>query len=328
MRDELDVTPSATGTSSAELARDVRAGLGGSGLKRLPSKHLWDAVGSALFEAICALPEYGVSRAGERLLARHATELAELLATDLSVVELGSGSGRKLRLVLEGLHGKRIGACAAVDVSTEALACTRVEVAEVCGPSFVPIAAPYRRGLRTALERRAGGQVLVLFLGGNVGNFGRDEARRFLRDVRSNLMRDDALLLGVDLVKPADVLLRAYDDPLGVTAAFDKNVLARMNRELGADFDLASFRHEARWRERERRIEMHLVSERAQTVAVPGAGIEARFERGESIWTESSEKYALEELDVLARAAGFRVRRRWVDREWPFAHALLVADGA
>jgi dimethylhistidine N-methyltransferase len=292
----------------------------------MPARYLYDAVGSALFEAICALPEYGVSRAGERLLARHGADLRAHLRRELGIVELGSGSGRKLRLLLEALHGVRIVECAAVDVSAAALACTRTEVAEVCGPNFLPIAAPYRRGLREALRHRAGHPVLVLFLGGNLGNYERAEAREFLQDVRASLVPGDALLLGLDLVKPPGVLRAAYDDPLGVTAAFDKNLLARMNHELGADFDLARFRHEARWSAEHRRVEMHLRSTADQRVAIPGADIEVDFRAGETIWTESSVKYELAELDELAAAGGFRLAERWVDAEWPFVHALLVAS--
>ena len=150
----------------------------------------------------------------------------------------------------------------------------------------------------------------------------------FLRDVRAALRPGDALLLGADLLKPIDVLLRAYDDALGVTAAFDKNVLVRINRELDARFDLALFEHEAVWNEMQRRVEMHLRSRVEQVVAIPGAEIVVELSRGETIWTESSHKYSLDDVNEIAQRSGFEIVARWIDPEWPFVHALLIASPA
>lgn len=308
------------------FASDVRDGLSAR-VKHIPSKYLYDAVGSALFEAICGLPEYGVSRAGDRLLEAHAREITDFVPGPLRVIELGPGSGKKLHVLLDGIGKSALSACAAVDVSPTALVCTQAEIASVCGDRFDAIADVYRQGLRCALSRRERGErALVVFLGSNLGNYERAEAIEFLGDVRRALEPGDALLLGLDLVKPEEELIAAYDDALGVTAAFDKNLLVRINRELGGCFDPDCFRHEARWRPQQQRIEMHLRTEIPHTVAIRGAGIDVHFNRGESIWTESSEKYRLDELAPLARMAGFRLETQWVDHEWPFVHALLVAD--
>jgi L-histidine Nalpha-methyltransferase len=163
-----------------------------------------------------------------------------------------------------------------------------------------------------------------LFLGSTIGNFERGPAEQFLREIRSLLRPDDSLLLGTDLVKPVSQILPAYDDPTGVTAAFNLNLLARINRELGGNFDLRNFRHEARYNEAERRIEMHLRSEKAQAVNIPAAEFQFTLRAGETIWTESSHKFGLAEIQSLARATGFVCVEQWVDSEWPFAENLLT----
>jgi uncharacterized SAM-dependent methyltransferase len=167
--------------------------------------------------------------------------------------------------------------------------------------------------------------LLVLFLGSTIGNFDREAAEEFLRDVRRILRFGDALLLGTDLEKSAETQLLAYDDPTGVTAAFNLNLLARVNRELGADFDLKKFTHEARWNAEERRIEMHLRSEERQRVYIPRSEVFVEFEAGETIWTESSHKYVADQVPKMARRTGFHGEAQWVDKEWPFAQNLWVA---
>lgn len=310
----------------AQFVSDVRAGLGGAGQKTLSPKYFYDALGSALFEAICRLDEYGLSRAGERLLVQHARELPHHVRGVLRIVELGGGSGRKLRLLLEGLAGVEVAGCAGVDVSPAALEAMRDELDELPGVRFEGIVDTFLDGLTTAASRRAAGQrLVVLFLGSNLGNSTSAEADRLLAGVRARLVTGDTLMLGLDLAGDERTLLRAYDDPLGVTAAFDKNVLARMNRELGANFDLARFDHEARWSARERRVEMHLRSRGAQRVEIPAAGIVVHFADGETLWTESSHKYVLAELPALGSRAGFELSAHWVDERWPFVHALFTA---
>jgi uncharacterized SAM-dependent methyltransferase len=167
---------------------------------------------------------------------------------------------------------------------------------------------------------------LVLFLGSTIGNFDRNEAQGFVSEIRAKLAPGDHLLLSTDLVKPIPRMLAAYDDEVGVTAAFNRNVLCRINRELDADLDLSKFRHVARYDEAERRIEMHLESTEKQTARIPRAGLIVTFDRGESIWTESSHKFTSEEVVSMAEKAGFVCDAQWVDEEWPLAQSLLRAD--
>jgi dimethylhistidine N-methyltransferase len=304
----------------ASFAADVRAGLSRAPLS-LPSRWLYDDVGSALFEAITALDEYPLTRAEERIIARAAGELAARAPRTPIVVELGAGSGRKTRRIVEAVRAPRY---APIDVSPSALAaCTRAlaEVAQV-----TPVEGEYRAGLARALADRGDHPALVLFLGSTIGNFDRDDAAAFVRDVRAALRPGDAFLLAADLVKPAAQLVLAYDDPTGVTAAFDRNVLARINRELGGDLDLRAFRHEARWNAAERRIEMHLVATRPVVARIAAAGIVLRMERGQSIWTESSHKWTEPELIELGVAAGFAHVATWRDDDWPFAEALFAVS--
>jgi dimethylhistidine N-methyltransferase len=305
------------------LAQDVREGLG-KPQKELPAKYFYDAVGSALFEAITRLPEYGLTRAEERLLWKHAREVPERLASPLVVAELGSGCGQKTRLVLEAIGARqRQVLYHAIDASPAALEACRATMSSIPGVRFRGIPGFYEEGLEEIARRRPSEQpLLVMFLGSNLGNFDPEQARAFLAGVRRRLAPGDALLLGTDLVKPEPCLLAAYDDAAGVTAAFNLNLLARINRELGADFDLRRFRHLARWSAGERRIEMHLVSQVAQRVTLARLGLTVSFERGETIWTESSHKFTLAELPGMAVSAGFVPLAGWVDEEWPFAENL------
>ena len=316
----------APGQNGRDLARAVKAGLGGRGPKSLPSRLLYDDLGSALFEAITRLPEYGLTRADDRLLHAHAAEIAGFGHPPLAVAELGSGSGRKARPILDAIARREPGVTYyPIDLSAAALAQCRVELGAIHGVGVEPIRASYGEGLSRAVEAaRPGERLLVLFLGGTIGNFDRDEAVRFLADIRSRLRPGDGLLVGTDLVKPVPALLAAYDDALGVTAAFNRNLLVRINRELGAGFDLARFAHEARWNESERRIEMHLVARTAHTVALPALGIAVEFREGETIWTESSYRYEPDELPRMAARAGYDCLEQWIDEEWPFAETLLT----
>jgi L-histidine Nalpha-methyltransferase len=314
--------------SIADFGAEVRSGLTQPGQKELPSKYLYDEVGSALFEVITTLPEYGLCRADERLLRQHAEEMIRpLLPAPIVVAELGSGSGKKTRWILQALARRQRTRYYPIEISPTALAQCAKELGQLDWVSVVGFERPYLDGLRSvAANRRVGERLLVLFLGGTIGNFDRCAGEQFLARVRCRLEPGDGLLLGTDLEKPLPQLLRAYDDPLGVTAAFNLNLLARINRELGGEFDLEAFRHLARYDEAERRIEMHLLSLRQQTVAIRGAGLVTVLEEGETIWTESSHKYQAEEIARMARRSGFRAEAQWVDREWPFAQTLLVAE--
>jgi L-histidine N-alpha-methyltransferase len=308
-----------------DLLAEVKAGLTAA-TKKLPASLLYDELGTALFEAISDLPEYGLTRADERILRSNAADIMRGLAPPLVIAELGSGSGRKTRPLLEALTSRRPVSYYPIDISPAALERCETELGTISGVKLTAIQGDYVQGLLEAASRRPSGhRMLVLFLGSTIGNFEPENAATFLRDVRRALREGDGLLLGTDLVKPAAMLVPAYDDPLGVTAAFNKNLLARLNREAGASFDLTLFRHEARWRETDRRIEMHLVARRAHEVRIGAIDRTIAFREGESIWTESSYKFRLEDVDRLARSAGFERVARWTDSEWPFAETLLRA---
>jgi len=320
-------SPSMQQVVSSEFAADVRAGLTKPGQRELPSKYLYDEVGSELFEAICLLPEYGLTRADTRLLQRHAEEIISRMPLPTHVAELGSGSGKKTRYILEALAKRRCTFYYPIEISPAALAACEKELGQLDCVSMVGYEKPYLEGLRAVAARREPGEHLyVLFLGSTIGNFDRPAADDFLRQVRGVLEPGDSLLLGTDFEKDVNMQLLAYDDPVGVTAAFNLNLLARINRELAADFRLRDFRHLALWNSEERRIEMHLQSVRRQRVNIPGSGLLVRLEQGETIWTESSHKYRLEEPPEMAARAGFRQIAQWVDDEWPFAQNLWIVE--
>jgi len=307
-----------------EFAREVRAGLTRTEQKTLPCRYLYDDVGSALFEAITCLSEYGLTRADARILSAHAGDLVELLPPNVIAVELGSGSGAKTRPILEQLYRRQVVVYYPIDLSTPSLARCAQELAGVA--AVIPIEASYLDGLRQAAERRAPGQVLlVLFLGSTIGNFEPEAALDFLLAVRLVLQPGDALLLGTDLVKPVEQMIAAYDDAAGVTAAFNLNLLARINRELDADFNLRQFQHMARYTPEAQRIEMHLRSREYQIASVRGANLIVDFVPNETICTEVCHKFVPEQLCTMARTSGFRLEAQWIDREWPFAESLLVA---
>jgi L-histidine Nalpha-methyltransferase len=311
----------------SEFAADVREGLTKSGQRELPSKYLYDEVGSALFETISVLPEYGLTRADARLLQKHAREIVGLLPSPVHVAELGSGSGKKTRWILEALSRRQKTFYFPIEISPSALAACEKELGQIDLVSIVGHEQPYLEGLRTVADGRADGDhLLVLFLGSTIGNFDRDAGEEFLRGVRNILREGDALLLGTDLEKNTEDQILAYDDPAGVTAAFNMNLLARINRELRGDFDLACFRHEARWNAMERRMEMHLRSTCRQRVKIPAAGLRMSLDEDETIWTESSHKYRIGEAAEMAERTGFRCEGQWVDEEWPFAQNLLKVE--
>lgn len=310
-----------------EFATDVRAGLTRAGQKELPSKYLYDDVGSALFEVISHLPQYGLTRADERLLRRHASEIVDRVTGPVAVTELGSGSGRKTRWLLEAFCRKQRTSYYPIEISHSALVMCARELSDIDAISIVGLEREYLDGLlEVAAYRKKGQKLLVLFLGSTIGNFDRPAGIKFLSQVRNVLQKGDSLLLGTDLEKPAWQVLQAYDDELGVTAAFNLNLLARINRELGADFDLAQFAHFARLNHEAGSVEMHLRSKRRQVVTIPAAEVVVEFQKDESIWTESSHKYKADEIVQLANIAGFRCEVQWIDEQWPFAENLLIAE--
>jgi len=310
-----------------ELASDVRAGLCGAGPKSLPSRYLYDDLGSALFEAIGHLPEYGLTRADERILRAHAHDIVRAMRGASTVAELGSGSGRKTRWLLESMGTAHPVAYYPIDISSAALDRCELELGRLPAVQVEPIEADYLSGLsQVAARRRQDERLLLLFLGSTIGNFEPAEAADFIREVRRRLRPGDGFLIGTDLVKPAATLVAAYDDALGITAAFNLNILRRINRELDADFNLDVFQHEARWNAPNRRVEMHLVAAVGHTVRIRAIDLAVTFRAGESIWTESSYKYEAEDPTRAFRGASFSVAGQWRDREWPFAESLLVAS--
>jgi L-histidine Nalpha-methyltransferase len=306
-----------------EFVRDVRAGLSGFGQKTLPCRYFYDAVGSALFEAITHLAEYGLTRADARILQAHAPDITRCLHGPLIVAELGSGSGIKTRAVLESLSFQRTLDYYPIDVSATALAQCARELESLAAVD--PIEGSYLEGMSAvASRRRPGEKLLVLFLGSTIGNFEPGDAIDFLTTLRTRMCPGDGLLLGTDLVKPPDRLLAAYDDAAGVTAAFNLNLLARINRELDADFNLRHFQHEARYHAEAQRIEMHLRSSTGQTVRIAKAEMCADFAVGETILTEVCHKFRADQIADIARATGFRLERQWLDEDWAFAESLLT----
>jgi L-histidine Nalpha-methyltransferase len=279
--------------------------------RQLPSRYLYDALGSSLFEAICRLPWYAITRTEQHLLQQHARDIFRLLPSLSTVVELGPGSGEKLVTLLTANTRQDL-TVHLVDVSGAALAKAAAAVSALSARAVVTHEKTYQDGLHAICARCAPGQrTLALFLGSNVGNFDPPGSDALLLNIRTAIGAGSALLLGTDLVKPERDLLLAYDDPLGVTAAFNRNLLVRVNRELGADFDVSRFAHRAIWNAEHSRVEMHLVSNGRQRVRVPASDVDLSFEPGETIWTESSYKYRTSDIVPMVARAGFAVIEQW-----------------
>jgi L-histidine N-alpha-methyltransferase len=311
------------------FAEDVRAGLA-SRPKHLYPKYFYDELGSQLFEAICLLPEYYLTRAENEILARHADAIVnEVAGEKVSLVEMGSGSALKTRLVIEALLRKQDELVyTPVDISATALeTSSRVLLQSYPRLRINAYAADYYDAIGALQERPRASRTLALFLGSNVGNFDPAEAHTFLSALRRVLAPGDALLLGADLKKSARVLEAAYDDALNVTAAFNLNQLARINRELDADFDLRAFRHQAVYNEDQGRVEVYIVSARAQRVSIRTLEMEIEFAAGERIHTENSHKYDLAGLSELAAATGYERARTWLDEREQFSSNLFIAEG-
>jgi dimethylhistidine N-methyltransferase len=324
--------PAVAGPTFAErsFSEDTRRGLTATPKVLFP-KYFYDALGSRLFEAICELPEYYLTGAETEIFQRYAGEIAGSLDGSLRLLELGSGDGRKTRLLIEALVARQGGLeYLPIDVSRSAVEQSSEWLLhlfpELTVTAFV---ADYQAGLLAFRKQGmpSGVRTLALFLGSTIGNLDHGDRISLLHDIRAVLRPGDGLLLGVDLRKSESVLLPAYDDALGVTAAFNLNLLSRINRELGGGFDLATFRHRARWNQDFGRIEMHLESQREQTVPIRDLGVEVRFAAGETIHTESSYKFEPAQVAEMAEAGGFVLRRTWTDRGGRFASNLLTAAG-
>lgn len=323
-RFRLTVAPA--GKAGIDLGQEVVRGLRAVP-KQLPCRFFYDETGSALFEQICELPEYYLTRAEDEILTRHAAEIAASLPVGTMLFELGSGSAKKTRRVIEAFLARSAELTyTPIDISRSMLeASSRSLLVAYPTLAIHALAAEYDSAARY-LRVEPGRPKLVLWLGSNVGNFDRREAARFLGKLSSRLEPLDRLLVGIDRRKSRVMLERAYDDSRGVTARFNLNLLSRINSELGGHFDLARFRHVAFYDEVEGRIEMHLESLSAQSVRIDRPGVEVTFSRGERVHTENSYKYSQLELEELCRAARLTIERTWLDSEARFGLHLFAPE--
>lgn len=314
----------APGRDQASFGEALLAGLG-SDPKQIPCRFLYDARGSSLFEEICDLPEYYLTRAERQILEAHSDELAERFPTPITLAELGSGSSAKTRLLIEaflGRHGKL--RYVPIDISRSILEASARELLASYGDLEVrAIAGEYAEGLRHVREETERPKLLV-WLGSTVGNLQREEAAGFLKEVRQSLGPIDRMLVGIDLRKARGVLEAAYDDAGGVTARFSLNLLERVNRELGGNFATERFRHRAVYHEPEGRVAIDLVSTCEQSVQVEEIGLECELSAGEPIHVEDSFKYSRDEIRALTAAAGFEVEFSWLDPAKRFSLNLLA----
>ncbi len=314
--------PSAGATPN--LRECVAAGLAATP-KRLPCIFFYDEAGSDLFDAICDLPEYYLTRAEDEILCTSREEILEAAGRPRDVVELGCGSARKTQKLLEAAIAYGDVRFLPIDISEHALAEASENLLKRLQRLFVhAIAGEFQDGLRVLPPSQ--GPRLFLFMGSNIGNLEHEEAAGFLGAIRGQMRVHDRLLLGADLVKEPAVLIAAYNDSAGVTERFNKNVLRRINTELGGEFDLDSFEHRAPWVAERSRIEMHLVSRLPQRVPIRELNAAFGFEAGETIWTESCHKYTEESLSELARKGGLRVQKTWFDSDRRFSVLLLAPD--
>lgn len=321
----LTIHSLATRDLSAGFAEDVRNGLT-SEPKRLSPRYFYDELGSQLFEAICLLPEYYLTRAEDEIIERYADEIVESFDGATTLLEMGSGSAAKTRRIIEALLNKQGSLLfIPVDISATAIeSSSRILLQSFPQLRIEAYAAEYFEALaKLATQPRS--RTLALFLGSNISNFGRAEAPRFLRALREVLKTGDALLLGADLKKDRAILEPAYDDSIGVTAAFNLNLLLRVNRELGGNFDPRNFKHHAYYNEELGRVEIHIESTVNQVVTIPRLDLTVDFAAGERIHTENSYKYDLTDIQRLAEDTGFRCARTWLDSLERFSSNLLVA---
>ena len=320
-------------SDSSSFGEDVRLGLT-SRQKTLKPKYFYDELGSRLFEAICCLPEYYLTRAESEILRTRADEIVSAVRGPVRLVELGSGSAEKTRYLIEALLARqRTLHYLPIDISEASLERSSVVLLESYpGIRITGYAADYFTAMNalsgTIARDSESARTMALFLGSNIGNFDPAEARAFLREVRRMLGPEDGFLIGADLKKSPAVLVPAYDDALGVTAAFNLNLLVRINRELDGDFDLTKFRHSAVYNEQRGRMEANMISRVAHRVRIRAIDLEVEFAAGESIHTENSYKYDLEQLGELAATSGFRLERTWLDSGKRFSFNLFAAANA
>jgi dimethylhistidine N-methyltransferase len=305
---------------TSRIADDVLAGLSKAS-KSLPPWLFYDAIGSKLFEQITELPEYYLTRTEREIFAEHANEMIDAARTgaqnaapeNLTVIELGAGTASKTRILMAAVLSRQFSATFyPIDVSETALRIAEDDLeSDFPGLKVRPLLGDYSQGLNQLASTP--GRKLVLYIGSSIGNFELSEAGNVLRSVGEDLRPGDALLLGVDLVKDAGLLRAAYNDSQGVTAQFNLNILARINRELGADFDLSAFRHVAEWNQQASCMEIYVESLRAQTVWIADIGMKIQFHACERIHTENSYKFTDAMVDDVVSAGGFTLERCWKD---------------
>jgi dimethylhistidine N-methyltransferase len=293
--------------------------------KTLPCKLFYDDLGSELFEQITELPEYYPTRIELEILQESSGEIAESAGVGVSIVELGAGTATKTGTLLRAFTRRQMRVkYFPVDISAAALAAARKRVREDCPAVLVkPVITDFSNGFNFLEE--ISGRKLVLYLGSSIGNFDWTDAVALLRKVQGHLSPGDALLLGTDMVKPAEILVPAYDDAQGVTAQFNKNILRRLNREFDGNFDLDSFRHIAEWNPVKSRMEINLESTRSQTAVLRTLGVKVKLAAGERIHTENSYKYTLPMVERMLCASGFKLEKTWYDkRKWFGLHLARV----
>jgi L-histidine N-alpha-methyltransferase len=319
----LTIEASLWSSTAPDFAADTLQGLSANP-KWLNPMYFYDAEGSRLFERICELPEYYVTRTERGILEKCAGEIAAYSLGSMSLVEFGSGSSAKTRLLIESLISRQGALCyTPIDISSSILVRSSYRLLEDYPQlSVAAQIADYDAGL-AALMNENPSQKLIVFMGSNLGNFDPARALDFLSGIRRSMAEHDYLVIGNDLAKDASLLIAAYDDSRGITAAFNLNLLHRINRELGGTFDISRFDHLARYNGARGRIEMHLKCKKRHTVLIRELGTSFRFEQGETIHTEDSYKYTIGQLDRMFRAAGLKFVRRWLDsRNW-FSITLL-----
>jgi L-histidine Nalpha-methyltransferase len=300
--------------SLPEYADEVLRGLS-SARKTLPCKLFYDARGSALFEQITLLPEYYPTRKELEILRDRSHEIARAVGLPVSIIELGAGTATKTGTLLSAFsRGQMRLKYFPVDISPAALDDAKKRIKLDCPSALVkPVVADFAHGF--GFLHDIPGRKLVLYLGSSIGNFDWSDAVAMLKSVRDQLSSGDALLLGTDMVKPAEILVPAYNDAKGITPEFNKNILTRLNRELGGDFDLNSFRHIAEWNPFASRMEIYLESERDQTVTLNDLRLRIRFGAGERIHTENSYKYTVQMIEQMLCVSGYRLEKTWFDQQ-------------
>jgi len=314
-------TTTDTDNDTELMYKEVLEGLGKSP-KELPCKYFYDELGSQLFDQICELDEYYLTRTELRIMEQNINEISKVLGDEIMLIEYGSGSSEKIKIMLDNIKG--IKAYLPIDISMEHLVKSASQIAAHYKElEVIPVCADYNNSFMIPMPRKSTKRKVVYFPGSTIGNFHPAEAEVFLSRISKVVNAEGGLLIGVDIKKDREVLHNAYNDQKGVTAQFNLNQLKHINNKLGSDFNLDAFKHDAIFNEQKGRIEMHLVSTKGQTVNVNGSTF--KFNKGESIWTESSYKYSVDEFASLAKKAGFIVEKVWIDDDLLFSVQYLKA---